>query len=289
MDILIRFYVICLSIVGILALRAIVSKDRETLIRCGTLSIIVTVLVLILALGQWGIAIFCAVMAVLAFGELGHLRPVEKDWINKIGWVFAICCLIFPLIDVDFNSSIIGIISLLSLVITFIRLRSSASVDIIGFIALAIHVICGIIAILLICRPGIEHFIALILLLQLNDGMAYVAGRKWGRTPFAPTISPRKSVEGALGGFVAATLGMIVMRTTLFPVFIDYSWYHAFGFVIIVVGFGIGGDLLYSQAKRSAGLKDFASLLPGHGGILDRIDSGLAVLPASILWNMWLS
>ena len=171
----------------------------------------------------------------------------------------------------------------------FLGSRTSPSVYLLALVAMIMHVVLGLTTILIICMSDVGQFLALIFLLQFNDGFAYMAGRVWGHTPLAPTISPRKSVEGAMGGLVATGLAMFAMRTALFPVFSDYPRLYAVGLVLIVVGFGIGGDLLYSLAKRRANLKDFASRLPGHGGILDRLDSLLTVLPAVLLWNLWWS
>ena len=75
------------------------------------------------------------------------------------------------------------------------------------------------------------------------------------------------------------------MHSSFLPVFSDGSLWHGIGLVLIVVIVGILGDLTYSIAKRRAGIKDFASFLPGHGGVLDRVDSLIAVLPIALVWN----
>lgn len=116
------------------------------------------------------------------------------------------------------------------------------------------------------------------------DVGAYFAGSAWGRTKLAPQISPNKSVEGALGGVIAG--GLFGLATKLiFDIFWpDLSaaipWSVALGFAVILCVVGIIGDLVESLLKRDAKVKDTGGLLPGMGGVLDRIDAPLLGLPA---------
>ena len=115
------------------------------------------------------------------------------------------------------------------------------------------------------------------------DVGAYFAGSAWGRTKLAPQISPNKSVEGALGGVIAG--GLFGLTTKLFfDVFWpDLSaaipWSAALGFAFLLCVVGIIGDLVESLLKRDAKVKDTGALLPGMGGVLDRIDAPLLGLP----------
>jgi phosphatidate cytidylyltransferase len=115
----------------------------------------------------------------------------------------------------------------------------------------------------------------LYLLLVLNDGFAEVGGRLFGRVPFFQAISPRKTLEGALVGS-AATLAGALLFGPLLPL---PAWQRLLlGLVASVAGHL--GDLIFSALKRSVGLKDFDSVLPSHGGVLDRFDSLLVGAPA---------
>jgi phosphatidate cytidylyltransferase len=109
-----------------------------------------------------------------------------------------------------------------------------------------------------------------------NDTGAYFAGRALGRRKLYPSISPGKTVEGAVGGLVGALLFMFVARATFMSGlrFAD-CWLVALPASIV----GPAGDLMESLIKRSAGVKDSGALLPGHGGMLDRIDALLFVAP----------
>jgi len=115
------------------------------------------------------------------------------------------------------------------------------------------------------------------------DVGAYFAGRAWGRTKLAPKISPNKSVEGALGGIIAG--GLFGLGTKLFfdAVWPSWSaalpWSAALGFGFVLCTVGIIGDLVESLLKRDAKVKDTGALLPGMGGVLDRIDAPLLGLP----------
>ena len=117
----------------------------------------------------------------------------------------------------------------------------------------------------------------------LCDTGAYFSGRAYGKRKLAPTISPGKTLEGALGGVLAGTLGALgtklVFDSTWPGLSEGLSWVAAGIFGLLVSGLGIVGDLVESLLKRDAQVKDAGSLLPGMGGILDRIDASLLGIP----------
>ena len=111
------------------------------------------------------------------------------------------------------------------------------------------------------------------------DAGAYFIGSKFGKHKLAPSISPRKSVEGAIGGVAGGILGMLIYGIILHFCKTDVPW-----IAFIVIGFlgsffGLLGDLFLSYIKRDCKIKDFGNFLPGHGGVLDRFDSVLFVVP----------
>lgn len=137
-------------------------------------------------------------------------------------------------------------------------------------------------------QRGMVFLLSLLMIVWLADIGAYAIGRSLGRHKLAPAISPGKSIEGAVGGLIiVGGWALISMRWdgTLASVLRE-QWSVA-GSVGAIMGLGvlsIGGDLMESLLKRRAGVKDASNLLPGHGGVLDRIDSLLPVLPLAMLW-----
>jgi len=113
----------------------------------------------------------------------------------------------------------------------------------------------------------------------VSDSAQYYTGRALGKHKLAPVISPKKTVEGAIGGLVIGSLSAIGFGR-LWPVGLSDMAMLATGFAIAVAG--ILGDLFESALKRRAGVKDSGNLIPGHGGILDRIDSWLFAVP--VFW-----
>ncbi len=117
----------------------------------------------------------------------------------------------------------------------------------------------------------------LILLTSVADSGAYFSGRRWGKHKLAPVVSPGKTIEGAAGALVA-TVGVACIGAFFFELtWADFVWFLPLCLVTVAVS--IVGDLLESLFKRRAGLKDSGRILPGHGGILDRIDSLTAAAP----------
>lgn len=122
---------------------------------------------------------------------------------------------------------------------------------------------------------GREAVLLLLATIVVSDSAQYYTGRAFGRRPLSPTISPKKTTEGAIGGMVFGTLAMAAGGLWVFETPI---WMLALlGAAISLLG--IVGDLFESLLKRSAGVKDSSNLIPGHGGVLDRIDSWLFAAP----------
>ena len=125
---------------------------------------------------------------------------------------------------------------------------------------------------------GLAQVMTFVILVGCNDTFGYFVGVLIGKHPMAPKISPKKSWEGLVGSIVFTTLGGSLM----FHYVLDINWYLGALVGLLIVFTATSGDLIESAMKRDLHLKDMGSLLPGHGGILDRLDSVLLSAPA--LW-----
>jgi len=121
-------------------------------------------------------------------------------------------------------------------------------------------------------------------LVWIADSAAYFVGTAWGRRKLAPAISPGKTWEGALGGTAAALVYAIICATFTEGLLV----LPCLAAALLLAVLSIVGDLFESAVKRQAGVKDSGSLLPGHGGILDRIDSATAALPVAAFLAPWI-
>ena len=124
----------------------------------------------------------------------------------------------------------------------------------------------------------------LVFTMVISDSAQYYAGRTLGRHPLAPRLSPKKTIEGALGGFIAAPLFLYFAGPYLVPV-VTPLMIAPLG--VALVACGIAGDLFESMLKRAADMKDSSALIPGHGGVLDRIDALLFATPPFYMFLRW--
>jgi len=154
---------------------------------------------------------------------------------------------------------------------------SDTSKALIGVVVLA-YFACG--AIWLKELVGGYVLIIFAAVIWIADSGAYFTGKRWGKRKLAPTVSPGKSIEGVLGGLTLVAvyvLALYFIYDQPFPLFAGLVSALIIGIV------SVGGDLYESWLKRQAGIKDSGKILPGHGGVLDRIDSLLAALPFMVI------
>lgn len=114
----------------------------------------------------------------------------------------------------------------------------------------------------------------------LNDAGAYLAGMKFGKHKLSPVVSPNKTYEGLIGGWIASIVGMLLYALVMqfaFKFKVNYLLTVLYGF--LGAGVGVFGDLCFSVVKRQTGIKDYGHIFPGHGGVLDRFDSMMLVAP----------
>lgn len=140
--------------------------------------------------------------------------------------------------------------------------------------------------------PGTEGVLLLLALLMVwsADSFAYFGGRKWGRVKLAPSISPGKTSEGVLAGMLGTVVVGLLYALVFLPETRSLSGVMGVVMVALLVSiFSVLGDLNESKLKRAAGVKDSGTLIPGHGGVMDRIDG---LLPAVVVFTLawwWLT
>jgi len=150
-------------------------------------------------------------------------------------------------------------------------------------------------ALMRLIDAGLVYLLSVFVLVWLADIAAFFVGRRWGRRRVAPAISPGKTWAG-VGGAIAAVLAVAFVTARLAPQVPAFSTLLqqrlalplALGVLAALVALSIVGDLFESVLKRQVNAKDSGRLLPGHGGVLDRIDAMIAVLPAAALLDLWL-
>ena len=137
---------------------------------------------------------------------------------------------------------------------------------------------------------GVLFMISIMALVWAADIGAYFSGRAFGKHKLAPSISPGKTWEGVAGAIlcvwiVAALAANVHSLRAAFSsqLFAKFPWWVVLPLLALLIGMSVVGDLFESHLKRQAGVKDSSALLPGHGGVLDRIDSLLPVLPLALL------
>ncbi len=189
------------------------------------------------------------------------------------------------------------LLGMLQLVLLSIYVPASTNVEIArvnsvvwGFSGLAFVIWPLAHLLLLLGFYGKGPLLLLLLVVSGNDTVAFFVGKQWGKRPLIPTVSPGKTWEGAigglLGGVMAATLTFLIFQ--YWPVFRFQlsSWWSVLWFGSLLSITAQAGDLIISYIKRQCGMKDSGRFLPGHGGLLDRIDGWLLSVPL-VYYALW--
>jgi len=221
------------------------------------------------------------VFFMLAIYEL--LRMYKITLINMLGTAGLFCLLCYYSVF-KFQYSLTQLMQVMAVVmwcgvVPLIVLIRPAKIPqvVVVILALSIFVLATYATVTLRSMLGVWQLVSIMAIAWIADIGAYFVGRQFGRHKLAPQISPGKSIEGAIAGMVFVLVYLSLLKYFNLVVYLpDYLAVVKFGVLLVLVS--IIGDLFESWLKRVAGIKDSGKILPGHGGVLDRVDSLIAVL-----------
>lgn len=252
----------------------------------------------VLYLEPGSFALFTAIALLLGAWEWGSLVPLHSQ-MARIGLIvatFAVVMALWLLANNELlvNAVLWGAMAGWVLILFWITAPALGQTEIPAHTVFKIALGIGLLAstwlalVVLRSRPddGPRWLLFLLVLIWVADSCAYFAGRQWGKTKLAPQVSPGKTWEG-----VAGAITMCALFAFGFGVYIGLQGALLASFTlvcVVTVLFSIAGDLLESLLKRHRGLKDSGTMIPGHGGVLDRIDSLLAAAPVFAFGMRWI-
>lgn len=234
--------------------------------------------------GQLPFTLLVYAIAAIGLFEILRMKNISMASVPGVLGLFITFALLMPsgwekeVQDVisysKFELLFIGVILLL---VYSVLVKNRFTFDHVAFVILStLYVGVGFHYFIVTREAGIAYIIFALLVVWVTDSGAYFTGRAFGKNKLWPEISPNKTIEGFVGGIVLAVIGAIIMQ--LITPF-DISWVILIVITIVASVFGQMGDLVESAIKRHFDVKDSGNILPGHGGILDRFDSLLFVLP----------
>lgn len=223
------------------------------------------------------LALVAAALAFLEYAALASSLGINVPRAIPGAAVLGTCAALgsaSPIVDVVLMTALIAIASVsvgISKLGPEVLRDAAASIFPTVYIGLPLGALAAVRA-----SAGREAVLLIMAVIVISDSAQYYTGRAFGKRPLAPIISPKKTLEGAIGGIVFGTAAFAIGARLLFS--------SAPILLVIVAGasiaaLGIVGDLFESMLKRSAGVKDSGAIIPGHGGVLDRIDSWLFAAP----------
>jgi len=248
----------------------------------------------VIAGGLW-LSLMITVMAVIGVYELFRMHRFVMGSFEGLIAVLGTVCLVFPfdkyltfLPRSDANFNLFSLVVLILLGISVIS-KNSYSIDEAAFPVIAsLYSGIGFHNFLLAREKGLEVVFFALLIVWVTDSGAYFIGKRYGRQQLCSEVSPKKTVEGAIGGVLSALVAALIFLF-IYPA-LDYFNHQAHVILLMTVILSVVGqfgDLVESSIKRHFEVKDSGNLLPGHGGILDRFDSLLFVLPIMHLFNIF--
>lgn len=220
------------------------------------------------------------VLAALAYAEYGRVVAgigAQIPWWTGLLVTLAVCAMVpFPWVSVEVVLAL-GLLGIAMTVLASNRVGAPTLTDTAAAVLAPVYIGLPLGAVVAVAAvAGREAVLVLMGTVAASDTAQYYAGRTFGRHPLAPRRSPKKTVEGAIGGLVVAPVVLVLAGGRWLPG--HEPWTLAMLGLLMAVA-GIVGDLFESMLKRAADMKDSSQLIPGHGGVLDRIDALLFAAP----------
>lgn len=243
------------------------------------LALFIAVMLLIFFAPMWGFNLALAIMCCIAVQELVKMYKFSllQSALTIASCIAMMLFISYSKTDLTVSIRIMSVVTWCFIVpfILIFQPKKFTKPVIVGLaILLFIPAFYSIIFLRQIC--GAWELLSIMMVAFVADTFAYFTGRQFGKHKLAPTISPNKSIEGAIGGIIGVVVYLSILKAFNLVGYLG-SYSHVFKFAIILTVVSVCGDLIESWFKRVAGVKDSGNILPGHGGIFDRIDSLIAV------------
>lgn len=238
--------------------------------------------------GGWVLTAGLAIIAAIALLELLHMKKIPVISFASLVSVIGLTAIVLTKQDVNGGLSLLAekivigsaLLLLMNMVFSANRFTAEdAGVAILGMV----YIGAGFRSFILVRETGIHLLLLILFVVWSTDTFAYLVGRKIGKNKLAPRISPNKTIEGSVGGTVAAMIVAAIYLT--FNTF-NHSFAYMMAAMFALSIIGQMGDLAESAMKRFFGVKDSGKILPGHGGLLDRFDSLLFAMTFAVLFNL---
>ena len=245
-----------------------------------------------LLMGGLPFQFFVGLLAMIGVAEMLRMKRLEFFSVEGVLAMLAALVLTVPLdnylsfLPVDASLSVYSLIVFLILAGTV--LSSTYSFDDATYpIAASFYVGIGFHNLVTARMDGLDKVVLALFIVWATDIGAYMIGRQFGKHKLLPKVSPNKTIEGSLGGILAAVLVGAAFMLFDKSVYAPHSFLVMLVLIILFSIFGQFGDLVESAIKRYFGVKDSGKLIPGHGGILDRFDSMIFVFPIMHLFGLF--
>lgn len=228
----------------------------------------------------------CVFFSVKEMAQLSQNKTIQYVWAIPLLLCFSIILFtVFGAQKLDLSKLIvIWIIQLTSLFLGYTSLKKHSKIN---YVSTSIYLFLPLMALAIWFNQSqtnsFEYLLLYFITIWIYDSMAYVVGKKIGKKPVFPKVSPKKTIEGTIGGIILTVIIIFIIKKYLIEIPENVVIIS-----LVVILFGIFGDFVESYMKRKLGIKDSGNLIPGHGGILDRMDSiYLSVLPYLILISLF--